>query len=153
MSKMRQVTKEEFEILTRFHPGEIRYYVDIGRATNRTKGAKVNVKRKPQTRKKKASKKKSAKKSGVVNGTGHGLNQPVRYTGKEAGYMTSSTISIEVEKQVKEVFAGDPTRIIGRSDLTKIIDKRSDLSMEQINPVISDLLSRGVIAYKKSAAS
>ena len=35
---MRQVTKEEFEILTRFHPGEVRYYVDVGSATSRKRG-------------------------------------------------------------------------------------------------------------------
>lgn len=148
-TKMRQVTKEEFEVLTRFHPGEIRYYVDVGRTlSSRHRGARVTVKRKPVT-KKVAKKERTPRKAKAINGTGKGANKPVRFTGKAAGFTHLAKIGTKVDEEVRRLFANDPVKIMGRSDLAQTVVLASGLTIDQVDPVISDLIARGVLAYRK----
>lgn len=156
-TKMRQVSKEEFEVLTRFHPGEVRYYVDVGKALNtRHKGAKVNVKRKPIAKKigKKAKRAgpKPGKEGRAINGTGRGMNKPIIYTGKDAGYILIGSVSKKVEAEVKRVYEGDATRVVGRSDLAKIVMRNTGLARGSVHPCISDLIKRGTLRIKEATS-
>lgn len=159
MTKMTQVPKEDFEILSKYHPGEIRYYIDTGtRLTHRRKPTRVTVKRKPVGKKKAAKKKKHSKRDATstkrpINGTGHGTNKPVRYTGKDAGYEVEGSISKQVEDKVKALFAGDPTRVIGRANLTVMVCRDTGLHKTKVNPAITDLLKREVLTYKAPATA
>jgi len=145
MSKLRQVSKEEFEILTRFHPGEIRYYVDVGKALNtRHKGASVSVKRKPV-------KKKTAKK--VISGrVGKSLNAPM-LLGTHSPSFRENTKSESWWRLVRLQFHNDPTFVLGRTDLVKTIVDGSTYTTNQIGPFVSDCLKQGYLRYKPVVAA
>lgn len=149
-TKMRQVSKEEFEVLTRFHPGEVRYYVDVDKAlSTRNKGARINVKREPVQKKAKRKPVKSGLKPGAgaraINGTGRTYNLPILYTGKDAGYVKEGSISKRIETEVKRLYEDDPLRVIGRADLAKMLMRNLGLSRGNVHPQVSDLLKRGTI--------
>jgi len=155
-AKMRQVSKEEFEILTRFHPGEVRYYVDVDKAlTTRNRGAKINVKREPVKKKAKRKDENRAKPtaaSHVINGTGRGFNKPLLYTGKDAGFLKIGTISKKVELEVKRLFDGIPTRVTGRSDLVNILIRNTGLKRSNVDPVVSQMIKVGALRVKEATS-
>lgn len=151
MSKLRQVSKEEFEILTRFHPGEIRFYVDVGKALNtRHKGAQVSVKRKPV--KKKASAKKVASKKVISGRAGKTLNAPM-ILGTNSPSFRENTKSESWWRLVKLQFHNDPTHVLGRTDLVNTIVNGSTYTNNQIGPFVSDCLKNGYLRYKPVVAA
>jgi len=150
---MRQVSKEEFEILTRFHPGEIRYYVDVGKAINRTKGAKVAVTRKPKATKKKSAKK--AKKKIVtvgVNAKSGRVNNAPLQLGLHSPSFKANTKSESQWRLVKLQLHNDPTQVMGRTDLVNTIVTGSIYSNTQIGPFVSDCLKNGYLRYTGNAS-
>lgn len=143
---MRQVGKDEYEILTRFHPGEVRYYVDIAKATSRRKGEKV-VK---VTRKAKASVTvKSAPESMPANFSRRGYSQHVQLTTQDAGSMRPDSIMCKVYTSCVSIFNADPTVVLTRSALTaKLVAAYPDWSkLSQIVPAISGLIKKGNLRY------
>ncbi len=148
MSKLRQVTKEEFEIMTRFHPGEIRYYVDIGSSVTRNKGATIKVKAKPVSMKKA---KKQVNKGDNFRKNGS-ANRPIQLTTTRVDYKPES-ISCRVQRLVKIQMEADPTKVMGRSDLVNVVARSSIFRKEQVNPVVSDLLMRGELRYMGEASA
>lgn len=149
-NKLRQVSKEEFEVLTRFHPGEVRYYVDVNKALNtRNKGAKVNVRRKPIKRVPQAQ-----------APVGHGGNRAnasrhVQLTTKGAGSMNAGTIQYKVYCTASRALNEDPTKVLTRSELTAALAKRlPELNRKsQIVPSISALIRIGNLRYTGEASS
>ena len=79
---MRQVSKEQFEMLTIFHPGEVRYYVDIGTVVNKTRGARIDVRRKPS----KTDRTTTSPQKGITK------NKFVQVTVKGAGSMKAGSV-------------------------------------------------------------
>ena len=152
-TKMRQVCKEEFEILTRFHPGEIRYYVDVGKALNtRHKGAKVSVTRKPV---KKKVAKKGAKRASPqgINGRSGKVNNAAMLLGTHAPSFRENSKSESWWRLVKLQFHNDPTFLIGRTDLVNTIVSGSPYTTQQIGPFVSDCIRRGFLRYKPIVAA
>lgn len=132
---MRQVTAEEFEVLTRFHPGEVRYYVDTSKPLNRKQGAKVTVK------------KASRVSTNTLTGQA-AAGQHVQLTTKE---MKSSpgTLKYKVYRTAVNILQSDPTQVLLRSELTDKLaaalphcDKKS-----QVVPTISGMIKTGELRY------
>jgi hypothetical protein len=147
---MRQVSKEEFEILTRFHPGEVRYYVDISNATKRTKGAKISVKRKPKASKK--AKKRVSPKAGINAKSGRVNNAPLQL-GLRSPSFKANTKSESQWRLVKLQLHNDPTMVVGRTDLVNTIVAGSVYTNTQIGPFVSDCLKQGYLRYKRDLAA
>lgn len=138
-NRQTKVTKEEFEMLTIFHPGEIRYYVDLGTVLNRTKGARVNVRREP----------KAASKTKVAPGTFLTKTSTVELTNRLIPYIPGS-ISGRVQLLVKTEL-DDATTAITRQELVKRVVIAGIFTKTQVSPVVSDLLVRGGLKYVKTA--
>lgn len=148
-TKMKQVTQQDFEVLTKYHPGEVRYYVDTSvELRYKHKGARVNVRREPVA--KKASKKaiKKVTKKRAINGTGKGTNKPVLLTGVKSKFGATAKIGNAVETAVRSIYERDPTQVVGRHDLTDMVVRKTGLKIMQVSPVISDLISNHVLRYK-----
>jgi len=134
---LRQVTKEEYDILTRFHPGEIRYYVDVGVS---------------KYRKRPAVKKATTRGPRVVgassNGDGRTLpkNSPMQLVTTAHQYK-EGTLSLNLYRLVKLKFENDPTKVIGRTDLVNSIVHSSIYAANQVGPFVSDCLKKGVLRY------
>lgn len=149
MAHMRQVTKEEFEVLTRFHPGEIRYYVDVSKATGRRSSAKTVTKTR---RKKRAKRTEKQSRKSAINGTGRGFNKPVQLiSSSKVDSYGAGTIVRAVGAAVVRSFEGDPARVWGRTDLVNHVTRETGLRIESVTPAASKLLQDGVIGYKEAA--
>ena len=153
---MRQVSQEEYGILTRFHPGEVRYYVDIDKATSRTKGEKV-VK---TTRKTKVpvaadgsttnvTAKAVTKKTVPAIFSRRGYSQHVQLTTKDAGSMRPESILCKVYTSCVSIFNADPTVVLTRKALTEklLAANPSMTKLSQIVPSISGLIAKGNLRY------
>jgi len=142
---MKQVTKEEFEILTRFHPGEIRYMVDTNKSIYRRKGAAVTVSRKATAPK---AKRKST--AGVPRGK---PNRHVQLTTSRHEYKPGS-LGEKVQRVVRIEMESDPTLVVGRSDLVNrvTVTCKGRFTKAQINPIVSDLIKHGDLRYTGAAA-
>ena len=144
---MRQVSKEEFEILTRFHPGEVRYYVDVNRAlSTRSKGAKVNVRRKPIKRIPKAT---------IKGGNRANASKFVQLTTKGAGNMQPNSMQYKLYCEATRVLNEDPTKVLKRNELTaKLVKRNPNLSkVSQIVPAISALIKGNYLRYTGEASA
>jgi len=140
MTHMRQVTKDEFEVLTRFHPGEVRYYIDVAKALNRNKGAKISVKRKPVVAKQ------------------YGRNAPkqhVQLTTKDTSDMRPESLRYIVYRASMRAFGSDPTKVMTRGELTtklcRTLPNRNKKS--HIVPTISGLIKSGYLRYTGTLAN
>lgn len=138
---MRQVTKEEFEILTRFHPGEVRYYVDISSATKRKAGATVNVggtKLPHKTRPARGGKSASQNRGRFV-----------QLGVKGAGNMSAGSVQYNVYVAASRILAEDPTKVLSRIDLTAKIGKAIPHydKISRIVPSLSSLIRDGRLRY------
>jgi len=145
-TKMRQVSKEEFEVLTRFHPGEVRYYVDVNRAlSTRSKGAKVNVKRKPIKR---------VGKQAAKGGNRANASKFVQLTTKNAGAMRPNTLQYAIYCDATRVLKEDPTKVLKRNELTaKLVARNPNNDKDtQIVPTISALIKNGYLRYTGEAS-
>jgi hypothetical protein len=149
MSTMTQVTQKEFEVLTSFHPGEVRYYVDINSTIRRNKGARIAVRREPSKAAAKPSVKPASEASTLplsttnrgrfiqlgLSGAGRNINQGT------AQYLVFSTIT--------RILENDPTKVMKRTDLTAAVDAQ----LPNINrtscivPAITTLLKIGKLRY------
>lgn len=145
-TNMRQVTKEQFEMLTIFHPGEVRYYVDINTVVNKNRGARVNVKRKP--RKSGKSKSKGSAQSGVTK------NQFVQVTTKGASNMRADSIQYNVYCAATRILANDPTKVMKRRELVKQLVKALPQynKVSQITPSVTALIRLGNLRYTGAIA-
>ena len=148
---MKQVTKEEFEVLTRFHPGEIRYMVDTNKVIYRRKGAAVTVSRKATAPKKKRKSGRSV--VAIKPGVGRGGNSTQRPKNAPMQLVTSShefkegSLSVALYRLVKLKFERDPTKVIGRTDLVAEIVDTSIYAPNQVGPFVSDCVKRGILRY------
>lgn len=142
---MKQVTKEEYEVLTRFHPGEIRYLVDTNKSISRRKGAKVTVKRKAAAPKVKATKK--------IGGRGS-PNKHVQLTTNRYEYKPGS-LGEKVQRIVRIELENDPTNVVGRSDLVNRATSscQGRFTKSQINPIVSDMIKHGDLRYTGANAA
>ena len=144
---MRQVNKEEFEVLTRFHPGEVRYYVDISKAVNRNKGARVNVKRKPMVNRKPKTPIKAV--GFKLSHSNSGRFVQLTVNGAASGDMQTGTKQYKVYSTVTRLLESDPTKVIKRTELTsKLVDELPQFSKNSvIVPAITALLRLKRIRY------
>ena len=146
-NKLRQVSKEEFEVLTRFHPGEVRYYVDVNKALNtRNKGAKVSVKRKPIKRVPQAP---VGRGGNRANASRH-----VQLTTKGAGEMRADTMQYVIYCDATRILNEDPTKVLKRNELTAALAKRQQNlnKASQLVPAISALIKTGYLRYTGEAS-
>jgi hypothetical protein len=148
MIQMRQVDKEEFEILTRFHPGEIRYYVDISKSVTRNRGAKINVKRQPAGTNGAAAPKKTSKQTKPrVPGGGRGTNMPIRLTTTDHEFRDGTKYRV-MHNCLKRTLENDPTKVMGRTEVVKsIMSDLPNYRPNQVNPFVTDCLKLGIIRY------
>jgi len=143
MSYMKQVPREDFEILTKYHPGEIRYYVDTSNTVKKNKGARVKVKRNP---KKKIVRKTSHSNRGrfvqlaVPNGQGN---------------MMQGTKQYLVYSTVTRILENDPTKVLSRKELTDKTCAALPAHSKQsvIVPSISALLKLNRLRYTGDQAT
>ena len=143
-NRMRQVTREEYEVLTRFHPGEIRYYVDFDRVTSRrTVGTKVKVRRGGARNTRKSLKTLSTgKKRKVVP-----QNSPVRLTTQRLDIEPNTTLD-DVYEGVKTALNNDPTAVMGRSDLCARVTNIVPHDRQRVNWAVKAIMERGGIEYQ-----
>ena len=139
MTHMRQVTKDEFEVLTRFHPGEVRYYVDVAKALCRNKGTKV-VSVKPAVQ--------------GIKGRRAPL-QHVQLTTKGTNGMNANTLRYRGYRAVARILNNDPTKVMTRRDLTAAFCKAlPNLNKKsQVVPTISGLIQTGQLRYTGTLAN
>jgi hypothetical protein len=131
---MRQVSRQDYEILTKYHPGEIRYYVDLQLATRKTTGTKVTVK--PKRKKTNGDARRRPK------------NSPVRLI-KSNHEFTHGTLQHTLYFELNRVFKRDPTMCMGRTDLVKLLMKRSGKAENQVGPFVSDcMFKHGILKYQ-----
>lgn len=151
--KMTKVSKEEFEQLTKFFPGEIRYYVDMPSHIRRRKGARVTVKRKPASPDdvKATAGKRRRQSTSAINGTGRGTNLPIIFKGGESAYGDKSIKGRKVEVAVHSIFNGDPTKVLGKVELINKVVAMTTLHRSSVAPAVSFLIKKGVLAHKEAA--
>jgi len=140
---MKQVPREDFEILTKYHPGEIRYYVDTKTSIAKNRGAKVTVRRKPIKNKTNSSK---------TSHSNRGLHVQLGVAG--TGNMSTSSVQYNVYCAASRVLAEDPTKVMLRTDLTKKLESvlPSYSKISQIVPSISSLIKSGRLRYTGAPA-
>lgn len=136
---MRQVTKEDFEVLSKYHPAEIRYFADTSVEIKRRKPSRVTVKRPPKSP--------VAARPNVVRG------QFIQLTTKDIGATAPSTVKYNVYTEVKRALENDPTKVMRRTELTQAVDKAMPnySKKSQIVPTITTLLRNGQLRYTGAA--
>jgi len=145
---MRQVTREDFEILTKYHTGEIRYYVDVDNALpSKRKATRVTVKRKYKARKKPV---KRIVTVGVNPKSGRTTNSPVQL-GLTSPTFREGTKSQNWWRLVQLKFEKDPTKVIGRTELVNGIVDSSVYTKQQIGPFVSECLKAGILRYREAS--
>lgn len=131
---MRQVSKEEFEVLTRFHPGEVRYYVNMDQVVARKRGGEQIVKLN----------------SGKRRFTSRiGTNNPVQL-GLASSTFRDGTKAAKMWVVVRTAFEDDPTKVIGRTELVKRVAKDTAFIPANVGPFVSDCLKAGYLRYTGS---
>lgn len=147
MIQMRQVDKEEFEILTRFHPGEIRYYVDISKSVSRNRGAKINIKRNAVGTNGTAAPKAAKQSKPRVPGGGRGTNMPIQLTTSDHQFRDGTKYRV-MHNCLKRHMENDPTKVLGRTEVVKsILHDLPNYRPNQVNPFVTDCLKLGIIRY------
>ena len=141
---MRQVSREDYEVLTKYHTGEIRYYIELNSATRKRVGTKVKVT--PRQMKPKVG-----LKSLVINkrmGKRRPKNSPVRLIRTDFTF-TNGTLQHTLYYDLKVIFRRDPTMIMGRTDLVNLLMNRSHKEANQVGPFISDcIFKHGILKYQ-----
>lgn len=131
---MRQVSKEEYEVLTRFHPGEVRYYVNMDQVSTRKRGnikaAKLNGPTRIYTRR-------------------AGTNLPVQL-GLASSSFRDGTKAEKMWGVIRTAFEDDPTMVLGRTDLVKQVAKVTIFDPVNVGPFVSDCLKAGYLRYTGS---
>lgn len=138
---MKQVPRDDFEILTKYHPGEVRYYVDTAIAIAKNRGAKVNVSRKPK------AVVCGAKKPAVISYGKHvqlGIGTYVPKLG---------TKSYMVLHAAKAILENDPTKVMLRPELTQAVAVRLPQHDKKsvIVPALTLLIREGTLRYTGSS--
>lgn len=148
MSTMTQVTQAEFEVLTGFHPGEIRYYVDINSTVRRNKGARVAVRRHPS--KVTAKPTHTGKPLSLLNQGKH-VQLALNGAGRD---IKSGTKQYQVYMSITRILENDPTKVMLRTDLTAAVQKSlPNISKNScIVPAITVLLKIGKLRYTGAPA-
>lgn len=148
MSNMRQVSKEQYEMLTIFHPGEVRYYVDIGIVTHRKRGASARN-GKPTTKHVSGH----AGTSVVKHGGSHKRGQYVQLGVAGAGNMRPETVQYKVYCAATRILAEDPTKVMLRPNLTSalVMDLPDMDKVQQIVPAITTLIQTNRLRYKAAS--
>jgi hypothetical protein len=122
---MKQVTREEFEVLKNYVPCEVRYYVTANQIPTKTNG------------------------SGIKLGKYHPAgtqNARVQMTNSQYSYKAGS-ISEKVQFAIWDILGKDPTRIIGRKDLVTQIVRKTGMKKVRVSPPVTDMLANGSLRY------
>ena len=118
---MKQVSKEDFDILKKYHPGEVRYYIDLNGAAQR---------RKRPAR------------------TSHGkLNRRIQLTTKSYTWMKPDCLEARAYDAICKILDKDPTRIIGRVDLSHQVTRKTKMTKLQAGQTIGELLDKGLMRH------
>ncbi len=141
---MRQVSREDYEVLTKYHTGEIRYYVELNSATRKKVGIKVKV----TPRQVKAVVPK-LNVLGLKNQRGgRPRNSPIRMI-RTSFVFTKGTLQDHLYYYLIGIYKRDPTMTMGRSDLVELLMKRSNRAANQAGPFISDcIFKHGILKYQ-----
>lgn len=126
MKRWRRVEKHEYDTLVRFHPGEVRYYVDIS-----------------SLRRQKAGKRNTAARGGG------GTNRPI-ILGLRQIHFVAGTKSAYVWTAICEIYKADPTLVLGRTELCNRIGEilpAYGTAGNVISPIVSECLRRGGLRY------
>ena len=134
MATMTQVTKEDFEVLTKFHSGEIRYFIDFSSKVHARKPTRVTVKRNPGVKRRNRPSHFNARERARI---------PLRL-GKLPNGITGARLKQVAEETVK-IFRAHSSMTMRRDDLTKALMDSLDLGQPQISPRISDLIKGGYL--------
>ena len=144
---MKQVSKEDFEVLSKYHPAEIRYYADTGTEVTRRKPTRVTVKRdrKPIKR---------VGKQAAKGGNRANASKFVQLTTKNAGAMRPNTLQYAIYCDATRVLKEDPTKVLKRNELTaKLVARNPNNDKDtQIVPTISALIKNGYLRYTGEAS-
>lgn len=132
---MKQVPREDFEVLTKYHPGEVRYYVDTAIAIAKNKGARVSVRRAP------VSVISHPKRTRT-----HGKHVQLGTQGIEPKVGTKSYV---VYAAVRKTLEQDPTKVMTRIELTQAVTKALPMHSKKsvITPAITTMIRQGVLRY------
>ena len=122
---MQQVSKEDFDILKKYHPGEVRYYIDLNG---------------PICRRQKAVVQRSQRK-------GNKVNRRVQLTTKSHIWMHKNCLEQRSYDAIRQILDNDPTLIIGRNDLANQVKRKATMGKLQATQTIGELLEKGLLRY------
>ena len=114
---MKQVPKEDYEVLKKYHRSEVRYFVEFGHETKTRKGG-----RKVE-------------------------NRRLQMTTKKYRWSYSGTLEEKSYNAIRVILNNDPTQIIGRNDLAAQITRKTNLSKIQATQTIGELLKKGLLRF------
>ena len=142
---MKQVSREDFEVLSKYHPTEIRYYADTGTEITKRKPVRVTVKRKPTV---------VATKSNRGGNRRANATKFVQLTTKSVGDMRPDSLQYRMYCDASRVLNEDPTKVLKRNELTdKLVKRHPKLNKKShIVPAISGLIKRGFLRYTGASA-
>ena len=130
---MKRVTEQEFKVMKKYFPHEIRFYVEVPKAENTM----------PKTR----AKAKRARRKVATNGRGD-LNKPVRTTGKPLA-SDENTKVYRVFQAARRHCSNNP---VPRTELRTRVSREVGEPENIVCAHLSQLISRGCLAYDKGAA-
>jgi len=123
---MKEVSKKDYAVLSKYHKGEIKYFIHLTE-TRPTKPTKLKT-----------------------HSSSLPSNRLVQLTLKRPKYRAGTSIERSYGA-VKDILKHDPTRMIGRADLVKRAKARYRLKTHEIQPAVSTLLKDGLLAYSQGA--
>ena len=117
---MKQITREQYEVLKDLVPTEIKYYAELPQQTNGN-GRAAPAPRRPR-------------------------NQLVHLTTLKPDAISNS-ITGRIYSKISSALDKDPTKIIGRADLTKIVHRMDKgLKKSTVSRTIGKFIDDGVMA-------
>ena len=129
--KWKQVAESDFQTLSKYHNGEVRYYIDFNSTHRKTAGT--------------PSKKTRGSRHPKVKGSG-GINKMMALdtSGKE---FTAGTKLEKMAAAVVKIFGGNPAFSYPRSTVVRCLMRDTGFGANQVQPGVTDLLKYGHLKY------
>jgi hypothetical protein len=135
--KWKQVAQSDFETLTKYHNGEIRYYVDFNSAHRKSTGITA------ATRPKRAYKSRANRHPKVVGQASKSL-LALDTNGKEFGEDTNIA---KMATAVVKIFGSNASYRYPRDTVVRSLMRETGFGVHQVQPGITDLLKYGHLKY------
>jgi len=118
---MRKVTKFEYNVLRKFYPGEVRYYIDL------PAGKKVA---------------KTKRKSNYTKKNSHAHNMPLQLTVHRKKKFKAGSMADTVSEKIYSICENDPTKVMSRSELLSLLVNRTIYSKQQVQTFLTDAIHK-----------